>query len=126
MPVEPPVLDREPLSKKRLEGLREDVGVESLAIFDRLLEIFTREAPERIREIHDAIRRKVAFDLLQAAHSLKSSSGNLGVERLRRLAHFFEQRAKEEDLEGLEPWAAKLEEIYQEGRQALEAWVRSL
>jgi HPt (histidine-containing phosphotransfer) domain-containing protein len=121
-----PDLEIEALSLSRLESLLADVGDESPVIFRRLLEIFSREAPERLREIREAVSAGNSFDLLQASHSLKSSSGNLGVERLRRICAFLEERAKREQMQDLEPWCDRIEEVYREGQKALADWIHAL
>lgn len=124
--TKPPLEQIEVLSLARLESLVTDVGAESPVVFRKLLEIFTREAPERINEIRKAVREKAAFELLQSAHSLKSSSGNLGLERLRSLCAFLEERAKQEQLDGLEASIEGIDEVYREGRAALEEWTDGL
>lgn len=113
----------EPLSVSRLTDLVEAVGDESPTIFRRLLEIFCRDSPLHIREIQRAVAEGRAQDLVRAAHSLKSGSGNLGVDRLRDLAQLLEERGRSGSLEGLETQVEDLEQAYAEGRAALEDWV---
>jgi HPt (histidine-containing phosphotransfer) domain-containing protein len=125
MLIDAPDLRVDPLSLERLRELVEVVGAENAAVFGSLLEIFQREGPLRIQEMQTAIKKNSWEDLLQASHSLKSSSGNLGVERVRRLMVYLEARSRSQDLKGLEIWIERLPEVFAEGEKALAVWVRA-
>ncbi|MNQ60426.1 Hpt domain protein [compost metagenome] len=57
-----------------------------------LLDAFLADSEERLRLLHKA---GDATQIIDAAHSFKGSSSNMGAVRLARLCHELEQRAKE-------------------------------
>lgn len=77
-----PVLDGEALARVRRVG--QD------ALLRRMIETFFEHAPARLDVVlHDATPGAV----MKAAHSLKSSAGNLGLSRVMQLAGAIEARA---------------------------------
>ena len=72
-----------------IEGFRSmmrEVGVEE--VVDATLAIYTTEAPKTMDRMVDAVDAGDAEEIRQAAHSLKSSSGNI---RARRLAELLQE-----------------------------------
>jgi HPt (histidine-containing phosphotransfer) domain-containing protein len=58
-----------------------------------MLELFLAQAPERIRALEAAAAAGDASQVEKAAHSLKSSAGNLGALRLQNAAALLELAA---------------------------------
>ena len=78
-----------------LAELREIMGDDYL----RLLQTYLESAPRLIADAHSAIANGDQKALLLSAHSLKSSSANVGANRLSQLAHDTERLARDGDLE---------------------------
>lgn len=69
-----------------LEGFRammREVGIEE--VVDSTLAVYLSEAPEIIERIEGAVEAGDADEIRAAAHSLKSSSGNIRANRLSEL-----------------------------------------
>jgi len=87
--------DSSPLDPAKLAELHELMGEE----LPRLVEQFLDSAPQLLAALGDAAREGDLDAMVPPAHSLKSSSANLGAQRLSRLAARLEQAAREGDLE---------------------------
>ncbi|WP_338920058.1 Hpt domain-containing protein [Pseudomonas silesiensis] len=90
-------LDRDVLSA--LQEVMEDGYAE-------LLDTFLADAEERL-----VLLRKAddALELMNAAHSFKGSSSNMGAVRLAALCHELEQRAKNKNLSGVEKLVGEID-----------------
>lgn len=86
----PPVIDAEVL-----EDLRELLGDE----VDRLVDIFLDDTPRLLLALENAVEGPDYVALREAAHSLKSSSANLGAMSLSAAARRIETGARERNLE---------------------------
>ncbi|MGH8383916.1 MAG: Hpt domain-containing protein [Pseudomonas sp.] len=89
--------------------------------FSTLIDTFLADSEQRLRQLTVAVD---ATQLLEAAHSFKGSSGNMGATRLAALCHDLEQRTKEFNLSDLEPLIADIARefafirpLYEEERQ---------
>jgi len=100
----------EPLELDTLTELREIIGDQ----LDQVIKTYLDNAPRLLHAIGDGIRKNDATAVYQAAHSLKSSSGNLGGTGLQALAMELEMKGRGGDLDG----SAKLltTAIYEFGR----------
>jgi len=67
--------------------------------FSTLIDTFLADSEQRLRQLTVA---GDATQLLEAAHSFKGSSSNMGAIRLAALCHDLEQRSKERNLSGIE------------------------
>ncbi len=86
----PPVIDREVL-----EDLRVMLGSE----LDRLIDVFLDDTPRLLAALENAVDGPDYDALRDAAHSLKSSSANLGAMSLSAAARRIEMGARERQLE---------------------------
>ena len=89
-----------------LSSLRADGGE---AVARELIALFTEDAPARCAEIADAVRRRDAAGAAAAAHSLKSSAGTIGANRMARLCAQVEDVAAAGDVVALEGLLERLE-----------------
>jgi HPt (histidine-containing phosphotransfer) domain-containing protein len=78
-----------------------------------------------LQQVRDAIASADPEALRQAAHSLKSSSANLGATRLAAACKELEQRGRERRLEGVAELLPTLETHYVRARDALTAELAS-
>jgi HPt (histidine-containing phosphotransfer) domain-containing protein len=90
-------LDRDVLSA--LQEVMEDE-------YPTLLDTFISDSEERLRVLRQA---ENAAQLMNAAHSFKGSSSNMGAIRLAELCHELEQRAKEKSLAGIEKLVGEID-----------------
>lgn len=104
--AEPAALDR----LVKLGGLR---------LLDQMIELIQEVAPERIAAARNALAAGDRERARRAAHSLKSSAGNLGLVRLRALAEEVETAAAADEQQELSSIAAELPQVYQESLRAL-------
>jgi HPt (histidine-containing phosphotransfer) domain-containing protein len=84
-----------------LSALREVMEDE----YPALVDTFLADSAERLHVLTHAVG---AVQLLEAAHSFKGSSSNMGAIRLAELCHDLEQRAKEHNLSGIEALVAEI------------------
>lgn len=98
-PASAPVLDRGPLppviDHEVLDDLRSVLGDE----VDRLIDVFLDDTPRLLSALENAVDGPDYDGLRDAAHSLKSSSANLGAMSLSAAARRIEAGARERNLE---------------------------
>lgn len=75
-----------------------------------LVEIFKADFPEKLAGISRAIKEKDFKGLDETAHSLKGSSGNLGLTRVYELSWEIEKMGKAKNMEGANKTFKQLEE----------------
>lgn len=61
---------------------------------DELIAEYLHEAPSELLQLRDAVERDDILNIVSIAHSLKGSSGNLGISGLYNLCATLEQEAK--------------------------------
>lgn len=115
-----------------MTGATEDPVVDDAAI-DRLtriggadfvvemIDLFLENAPGRLQAARKALASGDHGALYQAAHSLKSTSANVGARRLQTLAAQLEEQARSEQAAGLDGLLAALEEAFPPVRDRLRA-----
>lgn len=96
--------------------------------FTEIAETYLRCAAEYVAEILEGYEKKDAVMIVDAAHPLKSSSGNLGLRALSSLSQDLEEGgsqvvAGEQQIEELEPMVAKLQALYDESAEALKKYI---
>ena len=92
----------------------------SPSILDRVINIFLSESPEIVKSINDAIADADGKALLEAAHSLKSSSANLGAWQLSGLCRELESLGKENNIQQASLLLDQLDEQFKVTYEALE------
>jgi len=75
-----------------------------------LIEIFKTDCPEKLAEISMAIKEKNFNTLDETAHSLKGSSGNMGLTHVYELSYKLEKMGKSKNIEGADKTLKELEE----------------
>lgn len=109
-----PVLDRDILDE--LADIMEDE-------FGELVEAFLEDSPRLMTEIESGLTENDAHRVAEAAHSLKSSSANLGVMRLSAIAKEIETSGRAGDMNGCASLSKDLSNAWAESKQALETIV---
>jgi CheY-like chemotaxis protein len=96
------------------------IGEEEPTLFNELIQTYQSDAKSLIQSLRMAVVNGNANALVQAAHPLKSSSGNLGAYQLAKLAELLEQKGKSNDLSKTSHLLAELELEYSQVCLALE------
>ncbi|MDD5210407.1 MAG: response regulator [Elusimicrobiales bacterium] len=101
--------------------LREMAGPENPEFLAELAETYLADIPSRMEAIRAAIRSGKAKELQEAAHALKGSSGNMGVQRVEKLCRLLEGVGKAGAVEGAGELMADLEKEIPAAAAAMEA-----
>lgn len=108
------------LDQKRLDMIRAMQRPDNPSVLDRIIIMYNENSPEIVRAIHEALKKADAEALREAAHSLKTSSANLGATELASLCKELEDlgsRGKTEEAAG--ELLDRLDDTYQEVISAL-------
>jgi HPt (histidine-containing phosphotransfer) domain-containing protein len=86
-----------------------------------MIQLFLENAPERLRAARRSVDDGDPDGVYLAAHSLKSTAGNLGARGMQEVAERLEERARDGDLETVAPLVQEAERAYEPLREKLEA-----
>lgn len=112
-----PIFDTEILSREAVHQLWDlDDGAE---LIGQIMDFFTSETPGRLVRISDSLEAGDAETLAQVAHSLKSSSGNIGALALYEACVTLEASARNGELD-------QLSAVIEEAKQAYDLAVSEL
>ena len=89
-----------------------------------MLEIYLISAPELIGKLATSLRDGCHESIRDHAHSLKSSSGNIGARKIFELAAAIENLARDQQLEGVEAILAEIEALFPATCDLLEREIR--
>jgi CheY-like chemotaxis protein len=78
------------LDRKILQSLRQMAGAKAATILRQIIDNYLEDAPQLLQDIRDAIEARDAQALQQSAHTLRSSSANLGAMNLSNLCKALE------------------------------------
>lgn len=90
-------------------------------IRERVIALFLQHTPAQIRELREGLGRNDHPVMLRAAHTMKSSSANVGAIRLAELCRDLESRLREEDGGDVRPLVEAIETEYNRVERELEA-----
>ncbi len=88
-------------------------------VLERVIQLYLESAPQLIEAIHAAVASRNAETLRNSAHSLKSSSANLGAQTLSDLCRQLEEAGHEDRLGDAELLLDSLETVSRKTLQAL-------
>jgi HPt (histidine-containing phosphotransfer) domain-containing protein len=102
-----------------IQSLRELGGDDDPGLVAELIDLFLQDAPARMAEVADGLGSG-DFQLLErAAHTLKSSSANIGAQGLSALCFEIEKKARQGSDDGLEPLIEASRETFAKVEKAL-------
>ena len=104
METEPDSIDMQALERLR------KIGGE--ALLSKIVALFVSHAEPAIKESTAGLQIGDLDSVQRAAHSLKSSAGNLGAQQLQNLAGRIEQLAEDQKAAEIQPLLAELEAVY--------------
>jgi HPt (histidine-containing phosphotransfer) domain-containing protein len=102
-----------------IESLRELGGEDDPGLVQELIEMFLQDAPKRMSEIQQGLQTGDIKMLERAAHTLKSSSANLGAMTLSGLCKQMEELARRQDAAAIPPVYEASTRAYAEAASAL-------
>jgi len=105
----PPIALEIVLAQQIKQSLLEMIGADDFDIIQELLQTYLDDVEPLMQSIRQAITTNDAMRLSQAAHPLKSSSANLGMNQLSEFAAQLEQQGKTSDMGMSATVLAKLE-----------------
>ncbi|HEX7809046.1 MAG TPA: response regulator, partial [Thermoanaerobaculia bacterium] len=111
VPAEPPSNDAPPLDESTLATLRELAGGDESFIRE-LAQLYLDDAPHRLLAIREALSRDDAHAMADAAHGLKSGSGNVGAMTLHALCQDLETLGRSGVRDGAPELVRRLEQEY--------------
>lgn len=89
------------------------------SVLTRVVRLYLDDSPRLIKALQEAVREGDAMALQKGAHTLKSSSANLGAMELASLCRELETLGREAHLENTLPLMKQLEHVYFGVREAL-------
>ena len=118
-PDQNPTFDPQVLDTEVIEGLRELGGEEDPGLLLELVEMFLDDAPNRLREMEESLSSGDLDTMRRAAHTLKSSSANMGAVLLCQICKDMEQAARDENQDSYREMAAQCLDAYADFEGAL-------
>ncbi len=101
------------LDQKALDNIRAVQQEGAPNILEKIIKIYFENSPKLLQALHDAVAEDNAADTIgRAAHSLKSSSANLGATRLAALCGDLEEMARENRTTGAKEILGEIEKLY--------------
>jgi signal transduction histidine kinase/DNA-binding response OmpR family regulator/HPt (histidine-containing phosphotransfer) domain-containing protein len=93
-------VDREPINLCALAAIRGLPGGNGSALADKVIRAYLADAPARLAQMHAAVDDGDGEALRKAAHAMKSSSANVGAERLAAVCKELETLGRAGTLDG--------------------------
>jgi CheY-like chemotaxis protein len=107
-----------------LNGVRALQSPQSPNILEQLFEIYRSTAPELLEKLDAAIQDRDCEVIRESAHSLKSSSGNIGARKIFELSAKLEDMGRDENIDDAGEIFAEIEQLFPKVCELLEQEVR--
>ncbi|SDN91050.1 Signal transduction histidine kinase [Janthinobacterium sp. OK676] len=111
----------QPLNRQALENIRALSGTDGDALLERVILAFAGETPRQLTAMREAIAGADAEALRKAAHSLKSSSANVGADGLAQLCKEMEKLGRAGSTEGAAALLRQMRQAFLTVRESLNA-----
>ena len=105
------------INRQALDNIRNLQGGET--ILARIIDIYLEESPLILSEMHEAVTLGDADAMYKAAHKFKSSSANLGADRLAKLCKELETQGRAGSTDGAGRLLAEISSEYELAQVAL-------
>ena len=106
------------LDEQVIESIRKMAGTAAPGLIKQLVESYLREAPDMLTSIYQAMETKDCVAMYKAAHSLRSSSANLGAIQVARVCAIVEEQGRAETTLELQEYKPLLEANYSAAQTA--------
>ena len=110
---------RDIINRQALENIRALSPANGNALLERVLQAYVKDTPTHLQTLRLAVAAADPNALRKAAHSLKSSSANVGAEALAQMCKEMEQLGRNDSTEGAADMLAGMEREFQAVRQSL-------
>ncbi len=107
-----------------LNGIRALQNPQSSNILEKLFEIYRDTVPELIKDLNLSIQDENYESIRDAAHSLKSSSGNIGARKIYELSAKLEDMGRDEKIDGARELLEEIEQLLPKVCELLEQEVQ--
>ncbi len=108
------------LNRHALEAIRA-LSSDGEALLQRVIHAYVDDTPAHLQTLREAIASLNTGGIRKAAHSLKSSSANVGADTLARLCKEMELLGRTDSTEGAEKLLINMEREFQTVRHSLSA-----
>ncbi|MFZ5759004.1 MAG: response regulator [Thermodesulfobacteriota bacterium] len=108
------------LDRERLDMIKSMNSPGTPSVLDRIIHLYMENSPEILRAVRQAVERGNGVDLCEAAHSLKTSSANLGATDLAGLCRKLEEFGRENRAAEAVAYLDHLDALYRNVVAALE------
>ena len=112
-----PVPEHEPINSRALDNIRNLHGGEG--ILAKVIDLYLDDSPVILDELRDCVVREDHDGMRKAAHKFKSSSANLGADRLAELCKRLEVLGRSDSTAGARALLDQVEQEYGAVRDAL-------
>lgn len=112
--------ENEFLCSRTISGIKSLQSPQSPDILEQLFEIYRDSAPELIEKLNASIKGKSCQAIRESAHSLKSSSGNIGAQKIFELSARLEEMARDNAIDGADRLLEEIEKYYPKVCELLE------
>jgi signal transduction histidine kinase/DNA-binding response OmpR family regulator len=119
--TQPAAAPDQQINRQALNNIRALSATHGDALLERVLQAFLEDTPTHLQTIRQAIASGNAVQMRKAAHSLKSSSANVGADALAQRAKELELLGRNNTTAGAAALLAEMERSFQAARQALGA-----
>jgi len=109
------------INQGALDAIRALSADQGEALLQRVLSAFVDDTPAQLHSLREAVDSDDTSVMRKAAHSLKSSSANVGADALARLCKQMEQLGRAERTDGAADLMRELEQEFQSVRHSLSA-----
>ncbi|MES2321518.1 MAG: response regulator [Pseudomonadota bacterium] len=124
-PVLPPetreVIQRDVINRHALENIRALSADRGNALVQKVINAYVGDTPQHMQSLRRAIAEADPGNLRKVAHSLKSSSANVGAETLAQMCKEMETLGRTDTIEGADGILTDMEQEFQAVRHSLSA-----
>lgn len=116
-------LNENPINRKALDDIRNLGSRSGGNLLEKIVGMFLERSESLLEEIKQHLANDDAEQLWNSAHSLKSSSGNVGAMNVFDLCAVIESRGREGQLDGLEELIELLEQELRNAAKELDNYL---
>ncbi|MFP5394238.1 MAG: Hpt domain-containing protein [Gammaproteobacteria bacterium] len=116
-----PAAQRGVIQRQALDNIRALSADRGDALVQKVIRAFTSHTPQHLQTLRGAIARHDGGTVRKIAHSLKSSSANVGADALAQMCKDLEALGRADSVDGAAPMLIEMEQEFQAVRQSLSA-----
>jgi signal transduction histidine kinase/CheY-like chemotaxis protein/HPt (histidine-containing phosphotransfer) domain-containing protein len=113
------------VSTKALEAIGALDPEQGKDLATRVIAVYATSSADLVESLREAVSEEDSNKVRTTAHALKSSSGNVGAERLMTMCREIELAARDREIEGMAERLTALQEEHQQVIDELRKWTQS-